>query len=282
MPNETCPTPTDLTPKTIDRLLELGGNLTQPIETEAGVFGIVPNGCKVEELTRFYPPNRIKETVKLSDATSFIAYVNRFKTPATLLFAYAHEEPIGVCAVLDYHEAAPKLKPAYTAHRARFHFRTTDDWKTWMVADRKRMNQLDFAVWLEDNAPLLQNGLELLELVQSLHGHVDARFNQTIRLKDGAVKLVFDEDVVIRGTTQSSSKAGEMDLPPFITAKLAIFEGGPVQTITARLRERCENRKLTLWFETMQPARMMRECVDRTLAEIAEKTEITPLLGSIA
>ena len=275
--------PTEI--ESINRLLELGGAVAEPKDQEGhDPLVIIPNGCKIENLSALYPPRYIKQTVQLTAAAAFVDYVNRFKRPETLIFAALGDDPPAtVLAVFDYHTAAPDSAPARCAHLARFCLRPTPEWQTWLEADRQRKAQLTFAEWLEENAPLLEspNGAELLELVQTLHGHSEARFNNTFRLKDGAVKLSYDEDVVIRGTAGNTSKPGELELPAFITARLALFEGGEKQPITARLKVRLENRKLVLWFETVQLARVVCDCINATLADIGAKTELPVLRGKI-
>ena len=285
MPTPSNPiVPTVYSTDAINRLIELGGSVASIQERTGGdPFLVIPNGCKIEPIAHLAPPKRIKQVATLTDADSFIGYVNRFKLPQTQIFASVSDTAASLCAVFDYHRAEPAGGPEYAVHRAQFTLANTLEWKVWMAADRKRMPQLDFAIWLEENAGLLQlpSGVELLELVSSLHGHIEARFNQTYRLKDGATKLAYDEDVVVRGSTTATSKPGELELPSHIEALIAPFEGSEAVAITARLKVRCDNRKLVLWFETVNPHQIVRECVRDTLSGIAEATEITPLMGSI-
>lgn len=270
---------------TLNRVLELGGHLAKPLDDAPhDPLLVIPTGCKIENLSAFYLPRYIRQTVKLQAAKSFIEYVNRFKQTTTVIFAQTGDPPVSVVAVFDYHSPGPGNAADRCAHLARFSLQATPEWKTWLAADRQKMSQLDFALWLEENAGLLEapGGAELLELVQSLHGHLDARFNQTFRLKDGAQKLAYDEDVVIRGTAGVTSKPGELELPAFLQAKLTPYEGNPPQRISARLKVRLENRRLVLWFETVMLPRITRECVDLTLAEIEAGTGLTPWLGTHA
>lgn len=269
--------------QTVNRLLELGAAKILPQKLETGEpFIVIPATCKVERLGEIITPGHIKRSVSLLEAGSFADYVNRFKTDCTQIFALVTDTGGKFVAVLDYHGPAPELKASFCDHLAIYEPIQTVEFKSWMEANRRRMGQVEFAVWLEENAAVLKEpvGAELLELVQTLHGHSEARFNQTFRLKDGSCKIQFDEDVVVRGTSAASSKPGELELPDTITAGIAPFQGAPLYEIKARLRVRLENRKLSLWFETIAPHQIIRDSLMLATRAIAEKTGLIPLLGS--
>lgn len=265
-----------------NRLLQLGAQQPEVIdETNGTPFVVVPKDSKVEPVGHLYPPKRIERTVALLDASSFSDYVNRYKLANTVIFAKVTDTSGEFRSILDYHHAAPEVDPAYCRHVANYTPEATVEFKSWMQADRKRLCQVDFAVWLEDNSGLLKDptGAELLELITTLHGHSEARFNQTFRLKDGGCKLQYDEDVLVRGTSTTSSKPGEIELPDHITAGISPFQGAPLYEVRARMKVRIENRKLQLWFETINPHKIIRDSLLETMRTIAEKTGIIPFLG---
>ena len=267
--------------ETIDRLLELGAKAPEQITiTGSPPVVMLPGDCKLESLERFYPPQRIKQNPLFLEAGSFVDYVNRFKAGATLIFARVTESGAGFIALLDYHTAAPELLPAYCAHTARFDTLETPEWKIWMAANRKQMDQVTFATWLEDNAGLFTDptGADLLELVQTLEGKSEVRFNSGVRLQSGGNKLHYDEDVTLRGA--STTKEGEVDLPAVLTAGIAPFQGGPQNEVKARLKYRIEGRKLSLWYETIAMHVIIRDSIMLLVKLVAEKTGITPLLGN--
>lgn len=269
-----------MTKDTLDRILELGGDY-QPIvaEDNGDPFMLVPTGMKVENLALLVPPKRIKQTPQFLEVGSFIDYVNRFKTEATLIFANVTETAATFNAVLDYHEAAPGLSPAHCAHSTSYATVETQEWRTWLEADRKAMDQVQFATWLEENSRLVvaPSSAELLELVRSLHGHRNARFNTALRLDNGAYSVSYDEDISVKGT--NLTKGGEMELPPTIMAGIAPFQGAPLYEVHARLKSRVSERKLCLWFETAQKHLVVRDSVLLLVRQVAEKTGIVPLLG---
>ena len=267
---------------TLDRLLEIGGAYAVTRrERDGDPFAIVPSGWSVESLAKLCPPSRIRHRVQLLESGSFIDYVNRYKTADTLIFAKVTDEAGEFKAMLDYHGAAPALKAAYCEHVAVFTPFRTVEFDAWMKADRVKLGQMEFAVWLEENAALLvePTGAELLELVTSLHGHTEARFNQTFRLVDGGCRLQYDEDIVVRGSSTTTSKPGDLELPALLRAGIAPFNGMPVYPVTARLKTRIDNRKLSLWIETVDVHKIIRDSLLLTVRAIVEKTGLIPLIG---
>src|SRR5574343_711582 len=139
----------------LDRIFELGSKMLPQKAHESGdPFILVPSGMSVMSLAQFCPPNKIVRDVRLDDTDSFCEYVNKFKSPDTLIFASTLTDGVsGVnfSAILDYHSAR-EFKPNYCRHVATFKTVQTHDWKTWCAADRKGMTQVEFANWLEDNS----------------------------------------------------------------------------------------------------------------------------------
>lgn len=262
-------------------LVELGAKAPGIAQPEgADPLTLLQVGQKVESLERFFPPTRIKRTVHLLEATSFIDYVNRFKTEDTLIFANVSQNGVSFVAMLDYHSAAPALKPAYCDHTAKFDAIPTPEWQVWLANNRKPMDQVTFATFLEDNQQVFvePSGAELLELVRSLHGHRNARFGTALRLDNGAYSVSYDEEVVVKGT--SSTKSGDLELPPVIKAGMAVFQGAAPYEVPARLKSRVVDRQLVLFFETIALHRIILESTLLLVKQVAEKTKIVPLIGN--
>lgn len=264
----------------VERILELGGASAKVNSDGDKPFAIVPDGCKAISMADYFPPTRIKRQVTLLEAGSFADYVNKFKSPNTLIFAVVSETGVTFKAMLDYHNPAPDLKPAYCEHIAVFSAIETPEWKTWRDADRQVMSQVEFATWIEDNAKLFvePDGADLLELIRSLHGHQNARFNQAIRLDNGAFSVGYDEDVVVKSA--NVTKAGSMELPPVLKAGISVFQGSTPYEVAARLKSRVSERQLKLFFETIAKHEIVRESIMLLVKQISEATTIIPLLGN--
>lgn len=258
----------------------VGQPQTPPVAFVGDPFIVLPDGMKAQSLAFLLPPTRIKQGVVLLEAGSFADYVNRYKTERTLIFANVTEKSATLKAVLDYHGAAPDLKPERCEHVATFSTIETPEWKAWLGANRQPMDQVHFATWLEDNLKLFvaPAGAELLELVRTLHGHANARFNTSLRLDNGGFSAAYEEDVSIKGNITTRSET--MELPATVKAGIAPFQGVSLYEVTARLKSRVSERKLVLWFETVAVHEIVRDAVLGVTKLVAEKTGIVPLLGS--
>jgi uncharacterized protein YfdQ (DUF2303 family) len=277
----------DLTEQAIEKLLATGRGQNALVEPGDGdAYCVTPQGTLLDLAGR-YPPTYIRQTVTLLNAASFTAYVNRFKTMDSLLFANVTDSEATLTAILDYHALGKDDHHAQRcAHRAVFTTKATAEWKVWLAANRKAMNQVEFATWLEDNANLFvspegsgaPSGGELLELVRSLHGHQNARFNTNLRLNTGAYSVAYEEEVEVKGSL--ATKPGSLELPPIIMGGFSIFEGAAAYQVPARLKTRISDRRLVLFFETIALAKLIRESVDAIVAQVAEQTKIVPLIGT--
>lgn len=266
----------------IETLIELGAKAPQVFNALIpGAVPLValPKNQELHSLEEFLPPARISRHVNLCEATSFCDYINRFKTDKTMIFAAIDGQGVTFHAILDYHEPAPSLAPAYCQHHAFFTASHTPEWQIWCEYNRKSMNQVAFATFIEDNLPLFREptGATLLDLVRSLHGHKNARFNSALRLDNGAWSVEYDEDIVVKGN--STAKNGGFELPPVIKAGMSVFLGAAAYEVPARLKVRLEDRKLILWYETINLPQIVRESVLLLVKQVITSTKITVLLG---
>lgn len=262
----------------------------------ADPFVVIPQSHRLESILHLVPPTRIRTQVSLSDPASFTAYVNRFKDEDTLIFADVTDTGAKFTAILDFHKAGARpgsedaeqpakldtAIPRYLSHAATFECQKTTEWLRWMDCNGKKMSQVEFATWLEENQDLIvePSGGELLELVQNLEGKSDVRFATAVKLQNGRNSLQYDEDVTLSGTVQS--KSGKMEIPQNIGAGIAPFQGVSKYAVNARLKYRIEQRKLTFWFETITPHRIVRDAVNDVLLRIESETKLTPLAGKVS
>lgn len=273
----------NLSPATIDKIVAMGGAIrANGMETPWGhsdPFVILPNYMSVRSIADLLPPRRIERKVTLQEVESFCAYVNRFKEDDTLIFCNV-DDGCAFNAILDYHAAAPDLKPKFCRHMASYVALETPEWVVLQEKEKQEMNQVAFAEFIEENAKMfrLPNGADLLELAKSLHGHRNARFQQTVRLDNGANSVSFEEDIVIK--SQNTTKAGAYELPGIIKVGAAVYVGGEVFEISCRLKTRIQNRELTLFYEIVGYAALVRESTLALVKQVEKVTGILPLLGT--
>jgi uncharacterized protein YfdQ (DUF2303 family) len=268
----------------LSKIMSMAGRVHDPggiktVQGDSDPFMVVADGFRVENMASFCPPQRIKRSVQLLEAESFCAYVNRFKNADTLIFCDMTENGCSFTAMIDYHGAAPECKPRYCQHQAIYIAVMTPEWGTLVENSGENMNQVDFAAFLEDNQKLFINpsGADLLELVKTLHGHRNARWNTSLRLDNGSYSVSYDEDIIVKG--QQSTKAGEMTLPDKIALGVKVFLGGDRWEVQARLKTRCEDRRLSIWYQLMNTPEVLRENMLALVRKIHAQTEILPLLG---
>jgi uncharacterized protein YfdQ (DUF2303 family) len=258
----------------------LGGPI-QPKDTSSVI--VIPNGYNAQALEKIIEPyleapRRVKANVVLATLESFIQYVLEFKKPWTKIFAVVKSSPPKFQAIIDYHDEEDN--PGWCEHRAAYAPEFTSEWSRWMAANAKRMQQVEFATFLEENQDLIQAppGAELLELVQNLEGKNDIRCTSAIKLTNGKVKMAYEEDVELKGTV--STVAGEITFPNELMVAIAPFDGGAAYRIRCRLKYRIENRKITFWYECVDVHLIIKDAVKGITDTITEKLGITPLLGT--
>ena len=281
-------------PKETLQLILDTGKAQQAIQTgdDGEKFFIKPDG-NVTGLGNYFHPTRVRQKVHFTDADSFSKYFTRFATTDSLIFGDITSEGAKFTAVIDYHKKflTGGAIADYCDHVATFSTTPTPEWSEWLKANRKPMQQVEFAVWMEDNLHLFAQksfgdgkkagigptSADLLELVKTLHGKQSANFGQSIRLDNGAHSCRYEETIDVKGTMRS----GEVVLPPFIYGGFALFQGMPAYLVQARLKTRLENRKLVLFFETVALEKTVRDCLDLVTDRIEEKTKREILIGSL-
>lgn len=273
----------DLTREAIDRIVELG-NEAKLENSGDKHFIIAPEGFVARDVSEFFPPKFVKQAVAMADAASFVAYVNRYKTAETMIFASVGDAGGSFLAIIDYHAKAGL--PGRTTHRATYQTKQTKEWETWMQNNGQKKTQLQFAEFLENNSDLFRepSGAALMELVLNLEGKNHVNFFSGARLQSGGNSLQYTEEVQLRGTTQSTTKEGSLEIPDILTAGISPFYGAPAYEVKARFKYRIDGKNLQLWYETIAPHKIMRDALSGekgVVAQITEGTQIAPLLGMI-
>lgn len=274
------------TPDAVGSLLAAGGAIAELIHSDYGglPFVVVPEKYKIEKLAVL--PACVSQEVKLTDVESFVAYVNRFITPGTVLFARVTDAGCAITAHLDYHGASklPALVQAveWSTHRAALVCQATAEWTLWMEHNgpEQKKDQTAFAMFLESNERLLvePSGADLLELITTLEGKSEVRFNSAVRLNNGKAKLEYEEDVDLRGST--GTRQGNVEVPGVLTLALAPFEGMEPVPVRARLRYRIDGRKLSFWYETISPHIVVRDAAKAVLDGVRAQVK-APVLMSL-
>lgn len=262
------------------------GAATNPIHTVLAPDGIkipfvvVPVGYNAifpgeDEFAPFLAsPLRTKGTFAFSDTDSFIRYFNEHKNEHSRIFANITDKNARFQGVINFH--APD-QPQFRDHVCVTSTVPTHEWLVWTDRNRKCMTQGEFATFLEENSDMFvdPSGTTLLELVQTLEGKADVNIKQAVKLQNGGLQINYSEDIELRGGA-SSAQDGTMLLPTILTVGIAPFEGVSRYEMKARLRYRIENRKITFWYEAINPHLFVRAIVADILKTITSQTGVEP------
>lgn len=271
-------------PDNVQALLDAGRSMGMPMQFGASLPAVViPQGYKLEPMQ--FPAQRVARAVTFTDPESFAAYVTRYKMAGTLIFAALTDTGCKLVAHLDYHDETILIADLqarnWSSHQAHLTLEVTQEWAAWMKRNggEKPFTQTEFALFLEDNERVFRDpsGAALLELVSTLEGKSNVRFNTAIRLNSGKNKLDFEEDVELRGA--SSVTAGSLEIPARLQLLIQPFSGVPHYEVEARLRYRIVSKALVFWYETVTPHLVIRDAAKAVLATVADKTKVPVLIG---
>lgn len=261
-----------------------------PNDTGRSIVGVlVPEGAKFEKLdleAHLDAPRRKKGNITLTTAQSFIDWVNRNKTPETVI--YAKESATSFQAIFNGHEANQQAAPGgegaegqsfqdgapgWGDFTARYDCPLSPEWQRWMAksqhaADPKRgMSQAEFMAFLEDNLLDITNpdSAYLLQAARSFEVISSGGFKSAVRLENGDVKFNYADE---------SQQVGSCQLPSVFQITIPVFKGGVHYTLDVNLRYRTSGGSLTLWYELVRPHKSLEHAFNSVLDQIAEGTDV--------
>lgn len=258
-----------------------------------------PESKAIESLEKFSAhPRRRRGTAALEDPSSFCAYVNRFKTAHTIVTGTASETGGEFHAILDFHKAteitggaggddAGKISAAgWSEHRATYKLVPSPEWARWIAANKATFTQEQFAFFLENNAddifvpsdrgPGWPNSIQMMEVALTLQAIKQVSFASGIRLGNGQHQLTYNEQI--------ESKAGESGntiIPSKFALSIAPFVGSPAYLVTARLRYRLGQGKVTFEYEIDRPHKVIQHAFLELRKTICDGTALPVLAGTI-
>jgi len=264
-------------------LLAAGKALGAPIQL-AGVppYLIVPAGWQIHPLPAVALPDYIQQRVALSDAESFIAYVNQYKTPATVLFCEKKDAAAGgvaavFTAVFDYHD--PITGANRCRHVATYGTPYSDEWKAWKAVDGKAMGQEAFINFIEANAPDVvdPDSASLMEFTTNFETKTDVTFASRIDRVTGGVCIGFKEDI------SGATKDGVLrNIPARLGLSVPVFANAVVNNVKARLEWKPSGGKLSVTVHLVRSNLVLAEALEEVMREIAAGCSLRILSGKAA
>ncbi len=285
----TTPTasPAPVPPSGVAELLAAGKGLAANPITATGrePTVLVPQGFELKTLpvAELPPlPDHIRQTVTLHDAESFTAYVKRYQTPLTLLFATLPVEGkgAGFTAIFDYHQGGKGAEQAARrcAHVAHYPCPLALEWRTWTCIDGAALTQGDFIDFVDANARdiLAPDSASLLELAMNFESKTDVQFSSKVDRVTGGRQLAFKE------TVDASGSGGAIKVPDAMKLRLPVFEGGASFDLEARLEWAPRDGRLKVTVHLRRPEVVLRAALDVLRTEIGDQTGLTALNGKPA
>lgn len=240
---------------------------------------VVPTSHRVESLEQFQlNPYLIRQNVDLISITSLIAYVQKYKDERTAIFA--DNTKTKVVAVLDYH-ASPS-SPEWAKHKAVYDCRLSKEWQEWAGRNGRMQSQIDFGEFIENHISDIAavgetyagpSGVELLEMVLAFQETRKSEFKSVKRLHDGTTQFAYSDE---------KSGGGNTQLPEKISLAIAPFHNGNTYQVDARFRYRIKEGQLILWYELIDPEKIVEHAFSEIVTELQNAFETVPIYeGSI-
>lgn len=266
----------------------------------------LPAGLQLHSIKRLIDeyrqsPERREGIATVSDLASFIALTTRFKDDDSALFCDRTPAKPQFLAVLDYHRAGGDGAARFARHRVQYDFPLSETWRAWSDVDAERMDQGEFAAFLEDRIgdvlppPLSEDltderfpGLDelaraiggqwaapaqLLDLARGLTVRVGQRLKDIRNLSSGEVQIQYE--------AEHHDDAGQpLRIPQLFLIGVPIFDGGPLYRLAVRLRYRVAGNSVGWFLIRHRPDLALRHALDEAAATAARETELPLYFGT--
>lgn len=236
-------------------------------------YAVIPDGYQLASLEKFQvEKEQVVQAVSVSSPSSLIAYVVRFKDERSVIFA--DTENTRFRGVLDYHLNGKS--PFKNTHVVTYDCPHSEEWKVFNKFDKEKMDQVAFAEFIEQNiksiAPASEtnktSGTALLEMVLAFQETRVAEFKSVTRLNDGTYQMAFSNEKTGSGNTQ---------LPEKISLAISPFHNGTAYQIDARFRYRLREGRLALWYELIEPKKIIEHAYNEILVDLQNQLPDIPV-----
>lgn len=275
------------------------GAAAEAIRAVQGVPVVVlPDGdgawrTDVIDLERYQPhPRRKTGSPVVRDVASFIEYVNRHKTEATLAWA---DSGGWMRCVLNDHEGAilegaglDDGAAGWQDHTVTMRRERTRGFEAWWSHNGKWLTQQEFAEFLEDRIPEIHApaGADLLEIATFFQANTAVNFTSARQLSNGQVQMQYVEKIEESGGRNGDTKVPTeftLVLRPYMDA-LKAEDGKPEPNqfvAAAKLRYRLEQGKVKFMFKLSEDFLVQLDGIHQAaIAHVREETGVPVLLSA--
>lgn len=239
-------------------------------------FLVVPEGHHSSEVTLANAPDvlmpkNIVAGVTLQNADALIAYITRFKGDNSLLFADVADSKI--VAAVDYHGAT---SPALVAHKATLALPFSEEWKTWTGINGQLKPQLEFARFIEENAPDIKapSAADLLEAVKDLQAKRSVNFMAAVRTASDNESFEYTDNTETRGK-------GDIELPTKFLLSIPVYFGDSPVEVPAFLRWKLDDGKLNLGIKLHRAEHIRQAAFKLIVTGAMEATSVLAVFGKL-
>lgn len=239
---------------------QIGEDLNTP-------FVVIPNDCVVQDLRHLVSPPQ-KAAHRFDEVDSFVDFVKYYKTGRTRL--YCIESDGLFQAVVDDHSNS-STQPSARAFTGNLTLAKTPEWKSWSDNIGKGLDQMQFALFLEDNGRYViePSAADFLQVALTLEAKKGVNFKSGLRLDNGDHKLLFEED-----TRTTAGVKGEMEIPHDFKIKLRLYHGGDLVELEGKLRYRIQGGQIVFFYKFPSLENIVREYVSGIREKIRKATTL--------
>lgn len=263
---------------------------------------VVPAGQTVQGVKQFLDvylkkPERRRGTLTAFDSDSFVKITNRFKNDNSALFQKASHGDNAFAAsllsILNYSPATDKNEDAdNNDHRVQYGFPISEELKLWLGNNKKPMNSVEFATFLEDNisdmviatdnwsvnfgengVPTFSTPSKIVELSRGIEVRVDERVTNAYRVSDGSFAMQY--------TNENKDATGQpLKLPEWFCLGIKVFENGDFYQLPARLRFRVKDGQVAWHYELYRKRDVLTAAFTQDCSNAASLTGLPLYNGS--
>lgn len=253
------------TSSAVDEILRVGALAADIKDLDGHPLLVIPENSSVVSLEEFLPsPLRKTASLRMRDEKSFVAYFNLHKTEASQV--YGQINPPKLKGVIDDSSAT---EAGWREHVVSYDCPLSRQWVAWADKDGKPQSQEEFATFIERN--LLDivepSCAEMLEISRSFEAKKKVDFKSAIRLDNGQVQFGYEEEV------QGTAAKGSIQIPETFKIGVPVFENGTGYMLECRLRYRLHESQLRMWYEIINPEKVLEDATQEIWNRIQEQTE---------
>lgn len=218
-------------------------------------------------------PIRKKATVRLTDTPSFIDYIKRhgsLTTSTTWCNVDYSAGTVKFTGIINDH-GETEDEPAWRDHKAMYQPEFSEEWKRWTTLNKEPFSQALFAAFIEENLKDIvsvdgsPSGSQMLAMAINFEANQDMKFKSAIRLQSGGVNMSFIQ-------TDDAQTIAQMEMFDRFTLGMPVFWGGDAYPVSARLRYRQREGKLTFYYELIRQDKVLEAATQTIIKTIRETT----------